>query len=482
MKNHSVKIAIALSILFLQGIGIATANTPTRCQLLFENNSAAVTEASSRQLSQCMAQMSLKALKNVQVIGHTDGHGSIQSNLLLSQRRADQVADLLVRKGVSASVIQVKYLGESMPLVSNSTEAGRMQNRRVELIFTSQNPFLSAFLPEVYSFEVNAEQKSQLTINSHGTVLHIPANAFITKTSERVKGKVQIHFQEYRNAADMAFSEIPMTYKGGFFNSSGMFQISGTAAGEALQIAGDKSLSIDYALAADNGDLAFYKLNDSAVGWNKLQDLAMVENVTSASKEELRNKVLEAFEQEKGLEEDPILTENNKGAAVVNQNIIPIVNKTPVDNGNRTEATLLGGGKSADPGHFYPNIIRGLNVSSFGVYNCDQVYRLPDLLSIKASYVDQQGNPIKKVKVLSLIDLRYNGAFSSYPSSFFCSASGDNVLALFTQDNKLYLLSKEAYKEMHITESGSYTFVMEDMTQEIKNTEDMAKYLKLKGA
>jgi len=70
----------------------------------------------------------------VEVAGHTDSVGSEAYNQALSMRRADAVKDYLVSKGVKASRLTAKGYGESQPVASNDTDAGRAENRRVELI------------------------------------------------------------------------------------------------------------------------------------------------------------------------------------------------------------------------------------------------------------------------------------------------------------------------------------------------------------
>lgn len=70
----------------------------------------------------------------VQVVGHTDSRGSEQSNLDLSRRRAQAVADELVASGVARQRLSTRGLGESSPVNSNDTPEGRAQNRRVEVI------------------------------------------------------------------------------------------------------------------------------------------------------------------------------------------------------------------------------------------------------------------------------------------------------------------------------------------------------------
>jgi outer membrane protein OmpA-like peptidoglycan-associated protein len=72
----------------------------------------------------------------VEVAGHTDSTGSDQYNQQLSQRRADAVASYLKTRSVRADRIITVGEGEKRPIASNDTEAGRQQNRRVELTLT----------------------------------------------------------------------------------------------------------------------------------------------------------------------------------------------------------------------------------------------------------------------------------------------------------------------------------------------------------
>ncbi len=71
---------------------------------------------------------------NVEVRGFTDSRGSDAYNQRLSERRAQTVKNYLVSRGVSPSRLTTRGYGESDPVATNETEAGRAQNRRVELI------------------------------------------------------------------------------------------------------------------------------------------------------------------------------------------------------------------------------------------------------------------------------------------------------------------------------------------------------------
>jgi len=329
------------------------------------------------------------------------------------------------------------------------------------------------------SYKINPRITTKLKIGSEGTVLHIPEMAFIDDKGKPITSMVTITFQEFKNSADMAFSQIPMNYtKGNIeynFNSSGMFSIKGYSEGKEISINPKKPLYIDYALAKQNDNIDFYRLKDDSTNWdfieeideleNKVNSVAIVEvvpvtrQIGTAVKLDNANDV-EIVNWHMGIEQDTI----QEGGAFV-------------DNGNRSQNTMLAPGMGA--GHTYPPIIAGLNISSFGVYNCDQIYRLPNRVNINSTYEDEQGKKIEDVSLISLIDLNYNGAFSFDASSFTCDSRGDNVILLFTKSGELYLLEKGNFEKMKISNHGAYTFKMKNVSKTIKNTEDLKTYLNL---
>lgn len=75
----------------------------------------------------------------VLIVGHTDSVGDDSYNMGLSQRRASSAANYLISQGVPSSRIRTAGRGETEPIASNATDAGRAQNRRVEVaIFASE--------------------------------------------------------------------------------------------------------------------------------------------------------------------------------------------------------------------------------------------------------------------------------------------------------------------------------------------------------
>ena len=76
----------------------------------------------------------------LQVTGHTDSTGSADYNYNLSNRRATSVANYLAAQGVDQGRILSQGMGPDQPVASNATDAGRAQNRRVELQIVAAPP------------------------------------------------------------------------------------------------------------------------------------------------------------------------------------------------------------------------------------------------------------------------------------------------------------------------------------------------------
>jgi outer membrane protein OmpA-like peptidoglycan-associated protein len=89
-------------------------------------------------LGQLVGFVNRDAAKPIRIEGHTDSRGSANSNLILSQRRADAVRDALIAAGVAANRISTVGLGEDQPVASNESEEGRARNRRVDVILEDQ--------------------------------------------------------------------------------------------------------------------------------------------------------------------------------------------------------------------------------------------------------------------------------------------------------------------------------------------------------
>lgn len=70
--------------------------------------------------------------------GHTDGIGSDEYNMVLSDKRAASVRDYLIAQGVPSSNMSARGLGKADPVATNATAEGRQRNRRVEMVVSGE--------------------------------------------------------------------------------------------------------------------------------------------------------------------------------------------------------------------------------------------------------------------------------------------------------------------------------------------------------
>lgn len=101
----------------------------------FKYDSAVLTAEAKTLLDEVAASLKAYPEKNeIEVQGYTSSEGSDAYNLKLSQNRAKSVVDYLKKKGVT-NKLSSKGFGKANPIADNKTEAGRSENRRVELIW-----------------------------------------------------------------------------------------------------------------------------------------------------------------------------------------------------------------------------------------------------------------------------------------------------------------------------------------------------------
>jgi len=107
-------------------------------RLLFENGKATLIPSSQEQLKNVAEIM--KAFPNVEIKlgGYTDNVGKPESNLKLSSDRANAVMEELIKLGVASNRIKAEGYGEQYPVASNDTDAGKQQNRRIDIRVTKK--------------------------------------------------------------------------------------------------------------------------------------------------------------------------------------------------------------------------------------------------------------------------------------------------------------------------------------------------------
>ena len=102
--------------------------------LLFASDSATLSPALESDLQALAGNLNSYPDSTVRIVGHTDDSGSDAHNADLSERRAYAVSWVLEGSGVASSRLDTFGMGESQPIAANTTEEGKAQNRRVEII------------------------------------------------------------------------------------------------------------------------------------------------------------------------------------------------------------------------------------------------------------------------------------------------------------------------------------------------------------
>jgi len=102
--------------------------------ILFATDSTSVAPALRDDLAALANNVNIYRNSTLQVVGHTDSDGEAAYNQQLSERRANAVGSILMSNGVPQSRLRTFGRGESQPIASNLSAAGKAQNRRVEIV------------------------------------------------------------------------------------------------------------------------------------------------------------------------------------------------------------------------------------------------------------------------------------------------------------------------------------------------------------
>jgi outer membrane protein OmpA-like peptidoglycan-associated protein len=128
-QNRRVDVAVIAELRALDRVVFPSA-------IIFESDSADLDEQGKELLKKNIetTRELMQRATFIEVVGHTDDKWDDDHNMELSKKRAASVRDFLVSQGVDASKMVATGMGESMPIASNTTRAGRAANRRVEIL------------------------------------------------------------------------------------------------------------------------------------------------------------------------------------------------------------------------------------------------------------------------------------------------------------------------------------------------------------
>jgi len=102
-------------------------------ELVFRSGTTELPSGEMPSLDEIAALLAENPEMDALIEGHTDSAGPTATNMALSQERADAVRQALIDRGVEPKRLAAEGIGESQPVATNATSAGRRENRRVEI-------------------------------------------------------------------------------------------------------------------------------------------------------------------------------------------------------------------------------------------------------------------------------------------------------------------------------------------------------------
>ncbi|HEY4798430.1 MAG TPA: OmpA family protein, partial [Bacteroidia bacterium] len=114
-------------------IQIELPKTYTLDNVYFDSGKASLRVESYKELNELVEYMKLKKSLVIEIAGHTDNVGKADANQLLSQNRSNSVRDYLLKHGIAENRVVAKGYGDTQPIASNDSDAGKQKNRRTEV-------------------------------------------------------------------------------------------------------------------------------------------------------------------------------------------------------------------------------------------------------------------------------------------------------------------------------------------------------------
>lgn len=453
---------------------------------------------------------------------------------------------------------------------------------------------------------MDAQEGKEFTTKVSGSRVVMPAGILQYQNGMKVIGEVTIRYREFRNAAEMAFSGIPMEHEqnGEQFqmNSTGMIEIRAVQNGEELKIGKNNYFMLDYNVTESLDDTYFWSMNDQTKKWTcqdtlkygnpnpeiseaeeekfgmltgkffnaltkdtlyyakikltPVGDLGQTvsstyyndtgfvmpkvkpgkyhatiskdgfdsytfENIDLAAGQyrqlviELKpakmrphifsKKIFSSLSKDsynrklKNIQPSGKLTGFNdipqelKGEFAMTENTSEMIYENNLSirkkrkksseinevKPNKPKFMVITAEKESAAKDNFSKTVYGLNCAGFGVYNCDQIKRMQEPVKVRPMFGNVSNSPDASLyKEMVVIDKNMNSVFRFFDQEFSCSKDGKNVLLVYFQ-GKIYGVSEQEFSSLQIKNNGTYTFPLNDITDQLQSTEDLKKYLGL---
>jgi outer membrane protein OmpA-like peptidoglycan-associated protein len=139
--------------------------------VLYDKNTSAISEPYKNLLNALVKEYKTKTDSKISITGHTDNEGEIDFNKELSCKRANEVKEYLMNKGVPENRLVVDCKGETQPAYDNKNELGKHMNRRVELKLLGTDA------------KYSSDKKSETIAQEKSSLINNTPNPFLGQTT-----------------------------------------------------------------------------------------------------------------------------------------------------------------------------------------------------------------------------------------------------------------------------------------------------------
>lgn len=222
--------------------------TPTStASIYFETDQSELSEDARKTLDAITPTLLQAPDYQVNIEAFTDDRGTAQYNLRLAADRAASVQNYLAAKGLIADKTAVQNWGERK--AAGPTEVGRQKSRRVDVAinafffkdFGALQDRLSANTEQVLTIQAGEEQT---VTAARGTLVIVPANAFVFEDGTAVSGQIDLVVQEAYDPSDFIMHNLTTMSNGQILQTGGMVCITAKSEGRELQLAEGASLTV----------------------------------------------------------------------------------------------------------------------------------------------------------------------------------------------------------------------------------------------
>lgn len=239
--------------------------------IYFDQNKYNLTASATTILENLYINIKTESFSRIKIIGHTDGDGSDNYNMILSKNRTKTVNDYFLSKGIASDKIIILFYGENMPIAKNENEQYKQQNRRVEIILEKEITIDNdKFEKQAQHFSIPSNKDTTIICNE-GTIIKIKANSFVSQqTGQFIIELIDFTVLEYYKISDILLSNLSTSSSGQLLETAGMININATYNNQPLELAKGKTIEISFPTMKKERDMQLFSgawENSSHIEW-----------------------------------------------------------------------------------------------------------------------------------------------------------------------------------------------------------------------